>query len=95
MKRSDKIPWCILLCVVILFELLSYTRRLFTYFGINGDEVLSNIIIYAGIPLFIVVLFSMVLLKKYFPVSNAALFQDKRFFILFVVMALLGIGLFF
>lgn len=59
MERSYKVPWYMILSIAILFELLSHTRRLLTHFQMEGDQLLSNFIIYAGIPLFILILISM------------------------------------
>ena len=95
MKRSDIVPWYGVLSVAILFELLSYTKKLLIHFELGGAAVVSNIIVYAGIPALILVLVAMFFLKKRRPVSNAQLFRDKWFLTLFVVMVLLGIGLFF
>lgn len=95
MERSYKVPWYMILSIAILFGLLSHTRRLLTHFQMEGDQLLSNFIIYAGIPLFILILISMFFLKRHFPVSNTELFRDKIFLILFIIMVLLGIGMAF
>ena len=90
--RAGIKAWYGIAFTALFYTLLSYLRRLLSYFQIEGAALLSKVIIWSGIPVVgTMVLMMFVLSKKYPDVTNAVLWREKPFRRILITMCVLSL----
>lgn len=90
----EKRPWYYMVCSAIIFLSLCYIRKVLTFFHIQFADMLSYILKYVGVIQLVVLFITMYIINKRHPVSSVDLLRDKRFLILFIIMLVLGVGVY-